>query len=114
MPQEPEAHLLPIPISPRAGRRPPPLFSSMATGVRGDEKIRVRTSRVALADDDVLLREGLASLLERSGIGGVGQTGAASELLSLARASKPDLVVVDIRMPPAHSTEGLEAARVIR
>jgi len=86
----------------------------MATGVSGMEEIPVTTSRVALADDDVLLREGLASLLERSGFEVVGQAGDASELLSLARTSKPDLVVVDIRMPPAHSTEGLEAARVIR
>ena len=70
--------------------------------------------RVALADDDVLLREGLASLLERSGFEVVGQAGDPSELLSLVRALKPDLAVVDIRMPPTHSTEGLDAARAIR
>lgn len=69
--------------------------------------------RVALADDDVLLREGLASLLERSGYEIAGQAGDASELLALVRDRKPDLVIVDIRMPPAHATEGLEAARVI-
>jgi serine/threonine-protein kinase PknK len=69
--------------------------------------------RVALADDDVLLREGLASLLERSGYEVVGQAGDASELLALVRDRKPELVIVDIRMPPAHATEGLEAARVI-
>jgi DNA-binding NarL/FixJ family response regulator len=72
------------------------------------------TTRVALADDDVLLREGLASLLERSGFEIVGQAGDPSELLSLVRALKPDLAVVDIRMPPTHSTEGLDAAREIR
>src|SRR6266850_2570258 len=72
------------------------------------------TARVALADDDVLLREGLASLLERSGFEIVGQAGDPSELLSVVRALKPDLVVVDIRMPPTHSTEGLDAARAIR
>ena len=72
------------------------------------------TTRVALADDDVLLREGLASLLERSGFEVVGQAGDPSELLSLVRALKPDLAVVDIRMPPTHSTEGLDAARAIR
>jgi serine/threonine-protein kinase PknK len=83
-------------------------------GVSGGEEVCVRTSRVALADDDVLLREGLASLLERSGFEVVGQAGDASELLSVARASKPDLVIVDIRMPPGHSTEGLDAAQVIR
>jgi DNA-binding NarL/FixJ family response regulator len=70
--------------------------------------------RVALADDDVLLREGLASLLERSGFDVVGQAGDAEELLALVREREPDLVIVDIRMPPAHATEGLDAARVIR
>jgi serine/threonine-protein kinase PknK len=72
------------------------------------------STRVALADDDVLLREGLASLLERSGFEVVGQGGDAAQLIALAREHRPDLVVVDIRMPPDHSTEGLEAARVIR
>ena len=72
------------------------------------------TVRVALADDDVLLREGLASLLERSGFEIVGQAGDPSELLSLVRALKPDLAIVDIRMPPTHTTEGLDAARAIR
>jgi len=69
---------------------------------------------VVLADDDVLLREGLATLLDRVGFEVVGQAGDASELLSLVRAFLPDLVIVDIRMPPDHSTEGLDAARVIR
>ena len=71
-------------------------------------------SRVVLADDDVLLREGLASLLERSGYELVGQGGDGTELLQLVREHRPDLVIVDIRMPPTHSTEGLEAAGVIR
>jgi DNA-binding NarL/FixJ family response regulator len=70
--------------------------------------------RVVLADDDVLLREGLASLLERSGLKVVGQAGDAEQLLALVHQEAPELVVVDIRMPPAHTTEGLEAARVIR
>jgi DNA-binding NarL/FixJ family response regulator len=70
--------------------------------------------RVALADDDVLLREGLASLLERSGFEVVGQAGDGEELLALVRSHKPELVIVDIRMPPSHSTEGLDAARLIR
>ena len=73
-----------------------------------------RSLRVVLADDDVLLREGVASLLERSGFGVVGQAGDGSELLALVREHEPDLVVVDIRMPPSHTTEGLDAARVIR
>jgi DNA-binding NarL/FixJ family response regulator len=72
------------------------------------------TIRIALADDDVLLREGLAHLLEGSGFEVVGQAGDAPELLELVRRHAPDLVIVDIRMPPAQETEGLEAARVIR
>jgi DNA-binding NarL/FixJ family response regulator len=70
--------------------------------------------RVIVADDDVLLREGLASLLERAGYQLVGQAGDGSELLSLVREHRPDLVIIDIRMPPTRSTEGLEAASVIR
>jgi DNA-binding NarL/FixJ family response regulator len=71
-------------------------------------------TRVALADDDVLLREGLASLLEGAGFEVIGQAGDAPQLLALVRESRPELVVVDIRMPPGHSTEGLDAARLIR
>ena len=71
-------------------------------------------TRVIVADDDVLLREGLAGLLERSGFEVVGQCGDASELIALVREHQPELVIVDIRMPPSHTTEGLEAARVIR
>ena len=70
--------------------------------------------QVVVADDDVLLREGLSSLLDRSGFEVVGQAADATELLALVRDRKPQLVVVDIRMPPTHSTEGLDAARVIR
>jgi len=70
--------------------------------------------RVVLADDDVLLREGLASLLERSNYEVVGRCGDAAELIALVRGHEPDLAIIDIRMPPTHSTEGLEAARVIR
>ena len=62
--------------------------------------------QVVVADDDVLLREGLASLLERSGFEVVGQAADAAELLALVRDRKPQLVVVDIRMPPTHATEG--------
>jgi len=69
---------------------------------------------VILAEDDILLREGLASLLERSGFEVVGQAGGGTQLLALVRQQPPDLVVVDIRMPPTNTTEGLEAARVIR
>jgi DNA-binding NarL/FixJ family response regulator len=69
---------------------------------------------VVLADDDVLLRESLASPLDRSGLEVVGQAGDAAELMDLVGRERPDLAVVDIRMPPKFSTEGLEAARVIQ
>jgi DNA-binding NarL/FixJ family response regulator len=71
-------------------------------------------TRVVIADDDVLLREGLASLLERSGFEVVGRAGDAAVLLELVRRHRPELVVVDIRMPPTHTTEGLDAAQAIR
>jgi DNA-binding NarL/FixJ family response regulator len=61
-----------------------------------------------------LLREGLVGLMERSGYEVVGSAGDADGLLSLVRAYVPDLVIVDIRMPPDHTTEGLDAARTIR
>jgi DNA-binding NarL/FixJ family response regulator len=83
------------------------------SGLGGGDTV-VTEMQVVLADDDVLLREGLASLLARSGFEVVGQAGDASQLLELARRRTPALVVVDIRMPPTWSTEGLEAARVIR
>jgi serine/threonine-protein kinase PknK len=70
--------------------------------------------RVVLAEDDVLLREGLVSLLERSGYDVAGQVGDGTQLLALARETRPDVVVADIRMPPTHTTEGLDAARAIR
>jgi DNA-binding NarL/FixJ family response regulator len=67
-----------------------------------------------LADDDVLLREGIASLLDRSGFEVVGQAGNSTELLALVRSVHPELAIIDIRMPPTQATEGLRAARVIR
>jgi DNA-binding NarL/FixJ family response regulator len=70
--------------------------------------------RVVLADDDLLLREGLAVLLERAGFDVVGQANDANRLLELARRENPDVAIVDVRMPPTHTTEGLEAARLIR
>ena len=70
--------------------------------------------RVVVAEDDVLLREGLASLIERSGFTVVGQAGDADTLLTLVREQAPELVVVDIRMPPTQTTEGLQAAELIR
>jgi serine/threonine-protein kinase PknK len=70
--------------------------------------------RVILAEDDVLLREGLASLLQRSGFEVAGQAGDAKALLAAVRGAAPDLVIADIRMPPTFTTEGLEAAQTIR
>src|SRR6185503_16708753 len=70
--------------------------------------------RVVIADDDVLLRAGLASLIEGSGFEIAGQPGDETELLALTRAHRPDLIIADIRMPPTYTTEGLDAARVIR
>jgi DNA-binding NarL/FixJ family response regulator len=69
---------------------------------------------VVVADDDVLLREGLTSLLTENGFEVVGRAGNPTELLAIVRDQRPDLVIVDIRMPPTHTTEGLDAARVIR
>jgi DNA-binding NarL/FixJ family response regulator len=70
--------------------------------------------RAVLAEDETLLREGLTSLLDRSGFTVVGQAGNGVELLALVRDHQPDVVVTDIRMPPTYTTEGLDAARVIR
>ena len=71
-------------------------------------------ARVVLADDDALLREGLASLLSGAGYDVVGKAGDGTGLVELVRSKSPDLVIVDIRMPPTNTTEGLEAARAIR
>ena len=79
-----------------------------------NRRMETSRTRVVLADDDVLLREGLASLLERSGLNVVGQVGDAPQLIELVREQRPELAVVDIRMPPKHTTEGLDAARVIQ
>ncbi|GAA2111919.1 response regulator transcription factor [Actinomadura alba] len=70
--------------------------------------------RLVVADDDVLLREGLASLLTRTGFEVVAQADDGMRLIELVRRHGPDLVIIDIRMPPSFTTEGLDAARVIR
>ena len=70
--------------------------------------------RVVLAEDSVLLREGIARLLEDSGFDVVGRAGDAEELLRKVRAYQPDVAIVDIKMPPTHTDEGLRAARTIR
>jgi DNA-binding NarL/FixJ family response regulator len=73
----------------------------------------VRT-RVAIADDSVLLREGIARLLDESGFEVVAQSGTAEDLLLKVRSLRPDIAIVDIRMPPTHTDEGLRAAAEIR
>jgi DNA-binding NarL/FixJ family response regulator len=70
--------------------------------------------RIVIGEDSVLLREGVARLLESGGMEVVGQAGDADDLLRKVRAHKPDVAVVDIRMPPDHSDEGLRCAAVIR
>jgi DNA-binding NarL/FixJ family response regulator len=81
------------------------------TGVSSCEMAK---SRVVVAEDDVLLREGIASLLARAGFDVVGQAADGDALCDAVRENVPDLAIVDIRMPPTHTWEGLDAARVIR
>jgi class 3 adenylate cyclase/DNA-binding NarL/FixJ family response regulator len=71
-------------------------------------------TRVALADDSVLLREGIAALLEEAGLEVVGQAGTAADLLDLIEATLPDVAIVDIRMPPTKTDEGIRAAETIK
>jgi DNA-binding NarL/FixJ family response regulator len=70
--------------------------------------------RVVLAEDSVLLREGVARLLEDQGFDIVAQTGSAEDLMLKVRSYSPNVVIVDIRMPPTHTDEGLKAAQEIR
>lgn len=70
--------------------------------------------RVVIAEDLVLLREGMASLLVDAGFEVVGQAGDADELMKLVAATSPDVAIVDIRMPPTHTDEGIEATKRIR
>ena len=70
--------------------------------------------RVVIADDDLLLREGIARLLERSPFEVVGLAGEPTALLELVREQAPGLAIIDIRMPPTHTTEGLDVAQAIR
>jgi DNA-binding NarL/FixJ family response regulator len=70
--------------------------------------------RVVIGEDSVLLRAGIARLLEEHGFDVVGQAGDRDDLLRKVRAHRPDVAVIDVRMPPDHSDEGLQAARIIR
>ena len=73
-----------------------------------------RPLRVAIAEDSVLLREGIARLLSEAGFEIVGQSSTADDLLLKVRSYSPDVAIVDIRMPPSHTDEGLRAAKTIR
>ena len=70
--------------------------------------------RVVIADDEVLLREGLERILLEAGFEVVGKVGTAEELLRKVELSRPDVAIVDIRMPPTHTDEGIVAAQEIR
>ena len=70
--------------------------------------------RVVIADDNLLMREGIAALVRRAGIEVVGEAGDADELLRAVAEQVPDAVIVDVRMPPTHTDEGLRAAQAIR
>ena len=70
--------------------------------------------RVVIADDEALLREGLARLLADAGVDVVGSAATADELVRVVGLTRPDVAIVDIRMPPTHSDEGLVAAQEIR
>jgi DNA-binding NarL/FixJ family response regulator len=67
-----------------------------------------------IADDSILFREGVAQLLERAGFEVVGQSGTAEDLMLKVTSYKPDVAIVDLRMPPTHTDEGMRAARQIR
>jgi class 3 adenylate cyclase/CheY-like chemotaxis protein len=101
--------------------RPTPLVRVVAPGIPsgfpalgGTDVPTASAVRVALADDSVLLREGIASLLEEEGFEIVGQSGTAEDLLVLIDETLPDVAIVDIRMPPTKTDEGLRAAREIK
>jgi DNA-binding NarL/FixJ family response regulator len=70
--------------------------------------------RVVIGEDSVLLREGIARLLDRAGVEVVAQAADADDVLRKVRAHKPDVLIVDIRMPPSNEDDGLQAARTIR
>jgi DNA-binding NarL/FixJ family response regulator len=88
-----------------------PGIDAQDTDRNGNEKARIR---VVLADDSVLLREGIARLLEDAGFEIVGQSSTAEDLLLKVRSYRPDVAIVDIKMPPTQTDEGLRAAKEIR
>ena len=91
----------------------PPLRLERSAGTTA-ETSNTDAMRVVLAEDSVLLREGIARLLEDAGLEVVGQAGTADELMLKVRSYKPNVAIVDIRMPPTQTDEGLRAAKEIR
>src|ERR1700732_2185987 len=92
---------------PQTGRSPVDNYGMPSPSVTPGTAPERLAPRVVLADDDVLLRAGLASLPARSGFAVVGQAGDGAGLLACVRSVRPDLAIIDIRMPPGHATEGL-------
>ncbi|MFT4050457.1 MAG: response regulator transcription factor [Solirubrobacterales bacterium] len=85
-----------------------------SASIAGDRDGDGAPIRAIVADDSVLLREGIVRLLGEGGIDVVGQAGDAEDLIRKTRSQRPDIVVVDIRMPPTHTSEGIEAAKLLR
>ena len=120
-PAQPHVRVLAATLSMRACREAAPTPSEVVHKMiaaresrveeHGHDNTAASRGRVVVADDDVLVREGVISLLERSGFEVVGQAGDAVQLLDLVGEHLPDLAIIDIRMPPTHRTEGLAAAR---
>jgi DNA-binding NarL/FixJ family response regulator len=104
----------PLPIAEVSARRGAMTTSAVAAESRPLGREQKDCLRVVIADDSVLLREGIARLLEEAGFEVVGQAGDGEDLLRKVGAHKPDVAVVDVRMPPTHSDEGLRAAHRIR
>jgi DNA-binding NarL/FixJ family response regulator len=96
-----------------APTKPPSALTAVSVA-DGYSRREMSRTRVVVAEDEILLREGLGSLLERSGFEVVGQCGDGVQLIDLVREQRPQLALIDIRMPPTHTTEGLDAARTIR
>jgi DNA-binding NarL/FixJ family response regulator/class 3 adenylate cyclase len=94
--------------------RPQPVYEAVISDIRDEAAAAGTAVRVVLAEDSVLLREGIARLLESAGFEVVGQVDNPDDLVRRVGFSKPDVAIVDIRMPPTHTDEGLQAARRIR
>jgi DNA-binding NarL/FixJ family response regulator len=94
--------------------RPQAVYEAVIDDVAPPDAAATAAVRVVLAEDSVLLREGIARLLESTGFEVVGQVDNADDLVRRVGFSKPDVAIIDIRMPPTHTDEGLQAARAIR